>query len=576
MLAILFTPSTKAQTKINPNQIGPGTVSSAITFKATIQAQTLVSRDCRVDGTIDTTGAVDAAAIINTCIANAVTNSQPSVRLPAGSILIKASAINATNRGGLRIFGASGAGNLSGAGNPAGQTTLFCQTGTVCIDTTGSPNIEIADLVLVIGNPAVTLTPIGILQGRDASFCFVENYKIHNVGIYDYANNTTVNGGRGAIAIYNVNAENGLYENNVFNAGTPMVFTKTNIATISSPYQTIQTGCPASMTTVQMNNNVTAPAASTLANIEADGTLGFDVTNPEAFGGQETILFEGAAANRWHVTGNHEANGTAPKYFIQTSIGVRDSVFSPESAASIAFINVTANSQGFINDIFDFNTDGAAPFITNTATGTTITGGYVSYWTAATQTNTTISGATVVAPNISTASLASQFSTASSFPFTASDGAGYIGTPKGTGIATQTLKKGSGAGNYTNGTTSYTVADATNLCFTVTIPTGWKLGISASGGLATATGAVVAQAALTDNAACSTANSGILLETPPIQGAGIGIADAFALNWVITGDGNAHNIALQFKTSNVADTASLINSSATITPTMSFSLMPSN
>ena len=153
---------------------------------------------------------------------------------------------------------------------------------------------------------------------------------------------------------------------------------------------------------------------------------------------------------------------------------------------------------------------------------------------------------------------------------------GVIKNQAATATMGLTLKKGSGAGNYTNATTSYTVADSTNLCFTVTIPTGWKLGVSASGALATATAAVVAQAALTDNAACATANAGILVETAPIQGAGIGIADAFALNWVIAGDGAAHNIAMQFKTSNVADTASLINSSATIIPTMKFELMPSN
>jgi hypothetical protein len=153
---------------------------------------------------------------------------------------------------------------------------------------------------------------------------------------------------------------------------------------------------------------------------------------------------------------------------------------------------------------------------------------------------------------------------------------GTIQNAAGTGTMGLTLKKGSGAGNYTNATTSYTVADSSNLCYTVTIPTGWKLGVSASGGLSTATAAVVAQAALTDNAACSTANAGILVESPPIQGSAIGVADTFALNWVITGDGASHNIALQFKTSNAADTASLINSSATITPTMKFELMPSN
>ena len=153
---------------------------------------------------------------------------------------------------------------------------------------------------------------------------------------------------------------------------------------------------------------------------------------------------------------------------------------------------------------------------------------------------------------------------------------GLIKNRAGTTIMGLALKKGSGAGNYTNATTSYTVADSTNLCYTVTIPTGWKLGVSASGALSTATAAVVAQAALTDNAACSTANAGILVETAPIQGAAIGVADAFALNWVITGDGASHNIAMQFKTSNAADTASLINSSATVVPTMKFELMPSN
>jgi hypothetical protein len=147
------------------------------------------------------------------------------------------------------------------------------------------------------------------------------------------------------------------------------------------------------------------------------------------------------------------------------------------------------------------------------------------------------------------------------------------------GVYTQntlTVKKGSGAGNYTNATTAYIAADATNLCYSILIPTGWKLGVSASGGLSTATAAVVAQAAVTDTASCGTANSGILIETPPIQGAAIGVADTFALDWVIAGDGNIHSVALQFKTSNVADTASLINSSATVTPTMKFELMPSN
>jgi hypothetical protein len=149
------------------------------------------------------------------------------------------------------------------------------------------------------------------------------------------------------------------------------------------------------------------------------------------------------------------------------------------------------------------------------------------------------------------------------------------GTPTGTGIPTLTLKKGTGAANYVNATTSYTVADSTNLCLTVTIPSGWKLEINASGGIGTTTAAVQANVALTDNAACATANAGILIENS-VTGTAAAVLEPWALNWIIVGDGLVHNVALQFKTSNAADAASLLNSSATSTSTMVFSLLPSN
>ena len=149
------------------------------------------------------------------------------------------------------------------------------------------------------------------------------------------------------------------------------------------------------------------------------------------------------------------------------------------------------------------------------------------------------------------------------------------GTPTGTGIATITLKKGSGGGNYTTASTTYAVVDSTNLCYTVTIPTGWKLGVDVSGNLGTSTAVVSASVALTDNAACSTANSGILTEAQTFSNAA-GNTEGFGLSWVITGDGNLHNIALQFKTANASDSALMLNSSATLLPTMKFTLIPSN
>jgi hypothetical protein len=130
-----------------------------------------------------------------------------------------------------------------------------------------------------------------------------------------------------------------------------------------------------------------------------------------------------------------------------------------------------------------------------------------------------------------------------------------------------TLKKGTGAGNYTTASTTYVDVDATNLGFTATIPTGWKLAISASGQLGTATAAVAASVSLLDGAT--------VVETS-LTGTGVGVLEPWALNWVINGDGNSHTVKLQFKTSNGADSATIANSSATILPTITFTLLPSN
>jgi len=149
------------------------------------------------------------------------------------------------------------------------------------------------------------------------------------------------------------------------------------------------------------------------------------------------------------------------------------------------------------------------------------------------------------------------------------------GTPTGTGIPTFTLKKGSGAGNYTSASTTYVVMDAANLCYTVTIPTGWKLQAIASFTIGSLTAAINVLAAITDNAACSTANAGILQETsitPPATGAGV----SGTLGYIITGDGAAHNIALQFRTTNAADSVFISNGTATLTPTIVLTLSPSN
>lgn len=141
------------------------------------------------------------------------------------------------------------------------------------------------------------------------------------------------------------------------------------------------------------------------------------------------------------------------------------------------------------------------------------------------------------------------------------------GTPTGTGIPTITIKKGSGGGNYSTSSASYVDVDATNLSYTVTIPTGWKLSVAASGiwfqSTATATNAI----ALFD---------GSVVVEKIVSASAINLNHDFSIAWVINGDGASHTIKLQYKTGNVSDALNIRNATATDTVAMTFILSPSN
>jgi hypothetical protein len=143
-----------------------------------------------------------------------------------------------------------------------------------------------------------------------------------------------------------------------------------------------------------------------------------------------------------------------------------------------------------------------------------------------------------------------------------------IQSASGTATMGLTLKKGTGAGNYTSSSTSYVAVDGTNLALTVTIPTGWKLMINASGTASVSTAIASLGFALADggNVVCE--------QFVVPQGTGLGTA--FALNWIITGDGASHTVDLRYKTGAGADAVNISNNSSTLLPTMTFTLMPSN
>jgi hypothetical protein len=118
------------------------------------------------------------------------------------------------------------------------------------------------------------------------------------------------------------------------------------------------------------------------------------------------------------------------------------------------------------------------------------------------------------------------------------------------GCVTTILKVGSGLGNYTSSNTTLTNVDATNLGFTVTIPTGWKLIVGSSGSVTNSSTSNLTELALADG--------GSLLQpqfiTPPVASSDT----AFSLGpWAITGDGNSHTITLQWRVS--AGTGTMAN-----------------
>lgn len=194
------------------------------------------------------------------------------------------------------------------------------------------------------------------------------------------------------------------------------------------------------------------------------------------------------------------------------------------------------------------------------STGCTLTSPTI---TSPTISNPSITGGIIVSSTINSSS-ATALNCASGCTL---QGGIINGTTTGTGIPTITLKKGSGSGNYTTASTSYVDVDAANLGYTVTIPIGWKLAVSASGDISVLTAAALVSASLFDGST--------LVETEINPNVAAAIFQ-FNLNWSITGDGNSHTVKLQYKTGNASDSVQVINTSATLIPTMVFILSPSN
>lgn len=169
------------------------------------------------DGVTDDSVAIQAAI-------DSIKNTGGTIYFPAGSYLVN-QPLNVTNIRNSLIF--------------AGQnsaSTIIGNTSSIIFDTTGSQKVRFRNLKIVGGssNPST----LGILFARSATNIYAEFNQLENVEM-DLPSIPSANGGKGTIGIYNFSSEIGNGNNITIGADLPIVFTNTNVYSISSPFTTI-------------------------------------------------------------------------------------------------------------------------------------------------------------------------------------------------------------------------------------------------------------------------------------------------------------------------------------------------
>lgn len=254
---------------------------------STLSATSIVKviRDCRQDGLV-ADGVTDDSTALNNCLANAYANGQ-AVQLPSGKIKVNTS-INDTNKPGLNIMGV---GQHQDYGTDVltqnygtTQTEIMCNTGNICWDATGSGRQTMSNFHLRIVNSYSNPSTVGALFGRDnavsngsssgsGTYCFSEMNYLWKFGVY--ADTRPAATAVGSVGIYNVGAEQMVIEAGDYIADMPVFMSATNDLGLTSAYQTILTGCAASMAAVHVQGG-TRFQPWTKAAFDLRGPVDFD------------------------------------------------------------------------------------------------------------------------------------------------------------------------------------------------------------------------------------------------------------------------------------------------------------
>lgn len=335
----------------------PLTVQSSITttkYQAPTGGLVLIPSGLVADGTTDNLSAINAA------ISAAYTSGAGEVHIPCGQYFVSA-AINFTNQSGLTLSGCGMGLWKSGTDSTsANNTTVLLGGGTgAVLDTTGSQYITIKNLII-----SSTTATIGIIQARDNNggggsanpFCFAQQNTFQNVAV-SLSHTQASNSGFGSVGFYNVGGEGATYNNVLITSDHGYFFLTANDLSISSLYQTIQTGCPASMTEVK----ILGGAIRTLGNSPSSGI--YTKSSDSFFISPDTEFLSANSNTAWGVTfggGTVQAWDIRGQFENQTT----NSIFQLAAGVSLDHINM---------DVVTSGQSGSGQYFTTITGGQTVT-----------------------------------------------------------------------------------------------------------------------------------------------------------------------------------------------------------
>lgn len=221
-------------------------------------------------------GRTDDSAAMERAITYAISAGYGTIQLPCGQIMVSRT-IDLTNRSNLTVQGCGS--NLDFGGKYSRiSTQILCNTGGVCLDTTGSSRITLTNFALRSSNKYNTPSSVAILLGRDNAggggsknlHCFAQFNTLDQLFVYmDTSPRAT---SRGRVAIYNVGAEHFTIRGGKYIADEGVTFASRNVLGLSSKYQDLQTGCPTSMTVANISEGASFQSWSYFS-VEFDDVL---------------------------------------------------------------------------------------------------------------------------------------------------------------------------------------------------------------------------------------------------------------------------------------------------------------